>query len=244
MGLQPDARSDTHDSDTQRTTVASPPRPPTVRGLLPTLTVSAVVPFVTYRLLTAYVPSMSEVMRLLIAGVVPAAHSVNGVIRRRSLDIVAIIVLVGIGVSIVATLVGGDPKLLLIRESFVTAALGLLGLSSMLWKRPLMFYIGRQVSAGRDPVLIARFDALWQRPQGPRTFRVMTLVWAVGWLTEFALRVVMVETLTIPTVLAISPFVFGAINLGLFAWMFAYVRRVRRRAMQAASVANGTDLRK
>jgi hypothetical protein len=206
-----------------------------LRGLLPTLTVSAVIPFVTYRLLTAYVPSMSEVMRLMVAGVFPAAHSITGVIRRRSLDIVAVIVLVGIGVSIVATLVGGDPKLLLIRESFVTGALGLLGLSSLLWKRPLMFYIGRQVSAGRDPVLGARFDAIWQRPHGPRTFRVMTLVWAIGWLMEFALRVVMVETLTIPTVLAISPFVFGAINLGLFAWMFAYVRRVRRRAMPAAS---------
>jgi hypothetical protein len=122
---------------------ASPPRPPTLRGLLPTLTVSAVLPFVTYRLLTAYAPS-----------------------------------------------------------------------------------------AGRDPVLVARFDALWQRPHGPRTFRVMTLVWAIGWLAEFALRIVMVETLTIPTALAISPFVFGAINLGLFAWMFAYVRRVRRRAIR------------
>ena len=209
----------------------SPPRPPTLRGLLPTLAVSALLPFATYRLLTAYVPSMSEVMRLMVAGVFPAAHSVLGIILRRSLDIVAVIVIVGISVSIVATFVGGDPKLLLIRESFVTGALGLLGLSSMLWKRPLMFHIGRQMSAGRDPVLVARFDALWQRPHGPRTFRVMTLVWAIGWLTEFALRVVMVETLTIPTVLAISPLVFGAINLGLFAWMFAYVRRVRRRTL-------------
>jgi hypothetical protein len=170
-------------------------------------------------------------MRLMVAGVFPAAHSLAGVIRRRAVDIYFIIVVVGIVVSIVATLVGGDPKLLLIRESFVTGVLGLLGLSSILWKRPLMFYIGRQVSAGRDPVLVARFDALWQRPHGPRTFRVMTLVWAIGWLAEFALRIVMVETLTIPTVLAISPFVFGAINLGLFAWMFAYVRRVRRRTL-------------
>jgi hypothetical protein len=174
---------------------------------------------------------MSEVMRLMVAGVFPAAHSVIGIARRRSLDIVAVIVIVGISVSIVATFVGGDPKLLLIRESFVTGALGLLGLSSMLWKRPLMFHIGRQMSTGRDPVLVARFDALWQRPRGRRTFRVMTLVWAIGWLVEFALRIVMVETLTIPTVLAISPFVFGATNLGLFAWMVTYVHRMRRGAL-------------
>jgi len=57
------------------------------------------LPFVTYRFLTAYVPSMSEVMRLMVAGVFPAAHSVIGIARRRSLDIVAVIVIVGISVS-------------------------------------------------------------------------------------------------------------------------------------------------
>jgi hypothetical protein len=210
-----------------------------LRGLLPMLTVNAVLPFVTYRLLTVYIPSMSEVMRLLVAGMFPTAHSMIGLVRRRSLDIVGIVVIVGIAVSIGATFLSGDPRLLLIRESFVTGALGLLALSSLFWSRPLIFYIGRQMSAGQDPALIARFDALWQRPRGRRTFQVITIVWAIGWLAEFGLRIVMVETLTIATILAVSPFVFTAINLGLFAWMFAYVRRVRRRAMQAVAAERG-----
>jgi hypothetical protein len=185
---------------------------------------------------------MSEIMRLLVAGTFPAAHSVVGLVRRRSLDIVGIIVLAGIAVSIGATFLSGDPKPLLIRESFVTGALGLLALSSFFWERPLIFYIGRQMSAGQDPALIARFDALWQRPHGRRTFRVLTMVWAIGWLAEFGLRIVMVETLTTAAVLAVSPFVFNAINLGLFGGMFAYVRRVRRRAMQAGSAAEHVDI--
>jgi hypothetical protein len=99
---------------------------------------------------------------------------------------------------------------------------------------PLMFYIGRQLSSGGDPKRRRQFDALWdERPRAWRTFRILTLVWAIGWLGEFWLRVAMIEWLTIAQVLAISPVVFNAINVGLLAWTFAYVRRVRSRASTA-----------
>jgi hypothetical protein len=207
----------------------SPP-PPTLRGLLPTLIVSALLPFLTYRILSVQAPWMSEVARLLIAGTFPAAHSVVGIYRRRTLDIVAIMVVAGIAVSIVATFIGGDARLLLIRESFVTGALGIVALSSFAWKRPLLFYIGRQMSSAQDPTRKAQFDALWERPRAARVFRVLTLVWGVVWLLECALRIAMAETLAISTVLAISPIVFTAANLGVFGWMFWYIRRVRRKS--------------
>ena len=54
-------------------------------------------------------------------------------------------------------------------------------------------FIGRQMAAGLGSCFAGR-----------RTFRVITLVWGVGWLTEFA---------------------FTGINVGLFSWMFTYVRR-------------------
>jgi hypothetical protein len=200
---------------------------------LPTFVIAAAFPYITYQLLTNYAPSISKVMALAISASFPAAHSLIGIVRRRSLDIIGIIVVVGIVVSVVATLLGGDPKMLLLRESLVTGALGFIALSSLMWKRPLIFYMARQMSAGQDPALGARFETLWQRPRGRRTFRVMTCVWGTAWIVQFGLRIVMVEMLTIPIVLAVSPFVFTAINVGLFAWTFAYARRVRRRAAQA-----------
>ena len=48
----------------------------------------------------------------------------------------------------------------------------------------------------------------------------MTCAWAIGWLGEFGLRVLMVDTPSIPQVLAISPIVFNGITLGLVAWTF------------------------
>jgi hypothetical protein len=88
-----------------------------------------------------------------------------------------------------------------------------------------------------DRAKIAEFNALWQYPRARHTFRVMTLVWAIGWMSEFALRVVMVWALSIPEVLVISPFVFNGITIGLIAWTIAYVRRQRQRGAEARARA-------
>lgn len=203
--------------------------------MLPSLVVDGLLPFVTYALLTAYVPRLSQVMVLGLSAIFPAVNGLITVVRRRHLDIIGAIVITGIVVGIVATLVGGDAKLLLIRESFVTGALGVVCGTSFLWPRPLMFYIGRQFSVGSDPAKIAEFNTLWQSAGARHTFRVMTAVWAVGWLGEFALRVVMVWTLSVAQVLAMSPFVFNAITFGLIWWTISYGRRRRQRGAQSAA---------
>jgi len=210
---------------------------PSIRGVLPSLVIDGLLPFLTYVLLTSYVPHLSQVIALGLSAIFPTVYGLVTIVRRRHLDIIGAVVLVGIAVGILATLIGGDPKLLLIRESFVTGALGMVCLTSFVWPRPLMFYIGRQFSAGEDPAKIAEFNALWQYPGARHTFRVMTIVWAIGWMSEFALRVVMVWTLSIPEVLAISPFVFNGITIGLIAWSIAYGRRQRQRGAEARAKA-------
>ena len=210
---------------------------PSIRGVVPNLVIDGLLPFLTYELLTSYAPHLSQVIALGLSATFPTVYGLVTIVRQRHLDIIGAIVLVGIAVSILATLVGGDPKLLLIRESFVTGALGILCLTSLVWPRPLMFYIGRQFSVGQDQAKIAEFNTLWQYPRARHTFRVMTLVWAIGWMSEFALRVAMVWTLSIPEVLAISPFVFNGITIGLIAWSIAYGRRQRQRGAEARAKA-------
>jgi hypothetical protein len=200
--------------------------------VLPSLVIDGVLPFLTYVLLTSYAPRVSQVVALGLSATFPTVNGLVAIVRRRHVDIIGAIVLVSIAVSIVAVLVGGDAKLLLIRESFVTGAVGVLCLTSLLWPRPLIFYIGRQFSVGDDPAGITEFNALWQSPRARHTFRVMTIVWAIGWMSEFALRVVMVWTLSIPVVLAISPFVFNGITMSLIAWTLAYGRRQRQRGAE------------
>jgi hypothetical protein len=124
-----------------------------IRGVVPSLVIDGLLRDV---LLTSYVPHVSQVIALGLSATFPTVYGLVTIVRRRHLDIIGALVLVGIVVSIVATLVGGDPKLLLIRESFITGALGMVCLTSLVWPRPLMFYIGRQFSAGEEPAKIPR----------------------------------------------------------------------------------------
>ncbi len=208
---------------------------PSVWSIVPTLVVDGLCPFLAYLLLPRYVSGVSEVVALGIGAIFPAAKGISDAWRRRHVDIIGGIVLVGIAVSIGSLMLSGNPRLFLIRESFVTGAVGLMALTSFAWKRPLLFYIGRQFSTGNNPTAVARFNELWANPEARRVFRVLTAVWAFGWLTEFGLRVLMVLTLSVAQVLALSPFVFNGITFGLIAWTLAYVRRQQHRHQQSAT---------
>ena len=130
-------------------------------------------------------------------------------------------------VSIVAVALGGSTKLLLIRESLLTAAFGIACFGSLALPRPLMFYFGRYFIAGRDQKRIADFNAGWQRPQFRRVNRLITVVWGATSLGEFFIRVVLVYTMPAAAVLVISPIILGGLLIATIVWTFAYVRHVR-----------------
>jgi hypothetical protein len=92
-----------------------------------------------------------------------------------------------------------------------------------------MFYVGRQFTA-HTPEQIVEFNASWQYPAARRLFRMLAIVWGIGWVGEFLLRVLMVSTLSIEQVLAVSPFVFNGIFIALITWNIAYVKRAEARA--------------
>jgi hypothetical protein len=211
-----------------------------LRSIVPTLIVDGLCPFLAYVVLRRFIVGIPEVGALGLGALFPLVRGILELRHRRRVDIIGAIVLVGIGVSIFALIVGGSPKLFLIRESFVTGALGLLALTSFVWPRPLLFYIGRQFSAGSDPAALTQFNGLWFYPAARRMFRLITLVWAVGWLSEFGLRIVMVLTLSVPQVLAISPFIFNGITFGLIAWTLAYARHQRQKGEALRSGGAGT----
>lgn len=81
----------------------------------------------------------------------PLISSLVELIRRHTIDLIAGLVLLGIVVCLVAVLLGGNPRLLLIRESFLTVALGIACLLSLLFPRPLWFYLTGYVFATNDP---------------------------------------------------------------------------------------------
>lgn len=211
------------------------PGDPNRGGLIRSIVLNAAIPLALYFLAKRFVTD-SEFVALAIAAIFPLVGSLVGILRARRLDLFGVLALLGIGISMIGIALGGDPKILLIRESFLTAGLGIACFASFIvMPRPLMFYFGRQFSAAGDPAKTAAFDALWEIPGARRVFNRMTLVWGAMYTGEFLLRVVMVSILPIPVVLAASPVIFGGITIATIAWTIAYARRSQREGEERAA---------
>jgi hypothetical protein len=205
-----------------------------IRGMLFSLALNVAIPLLLYNICKNQYHT-SEVVALSVAAIFPICDSIFEAVLRHQLDLIAIISLLGSATGIVGVLLGGDAKLLLIRESFFTGALGLACFISFLLPRPLMFYFGRQMMAGRDAAKIATFNEKWKLPHVRFVHRLITFVWGCAFIGEFLVRVVLVYTLSPALVLIFAPIITTAIVVGTILWTFSYVRYVRRQAGVAGS---------
>lgn len=203
-----------------------------LRGLGPSLFLSVLCTVIVYALLSPHFPS-SSLLPLLAASCCPIFGNAVSLIRSHHVDIFGILVLVGIVVSIVGVLLGGGSQLLLIRESFVTGALGLAFLVSSLFPKSLGYYFAKQFLTGNDPDKSSGFKALWQYPSFRRGIQGGTLFWGVLLLLEFIIRVVLVLVLPILLVLTVAPIVFNIlIVVGIIVsaiWVRSIIRHINKK---------------
>jgi hypothetical protein len=216
-------------SQTRLASTQKASRKETIQSLASSIVINAVLPFLIYWALKKYT-STSDFLALVASGVPSLIDSIIGVIRRKRIDLLSGIVLSGIAISLITIALGGSPKVYLIRESFFTAAFGLVYLVSLLFPRPLAFYFSRYFATGNHPENISWFNSLWQRPQFRHVMRVITVVWGIGFLLEAAIRTYLVIVLSTEQFLIISPFVFYGILGALMVWMFLYSRKGRKKA--------------
>ena len=200
-----------------------------VRGLLPSILVNGVLVFVIY-LLVKHFTSASDILALVISAIPAMIFTVVGLIRQRQVDVFGAFALITIAFSILLTFMTGDPKLFQIRESLLTVLFGLICLVSLLFPRPIWFYIIRYFTAGNKPDQIAVFNTAWQYPLFRTYIRNVTIFWGLIYVVEFPIRLVLVYTLPIAQFLAISPIIFYGITIAAIAFTLAYGRRVRQRA--------------
>jgi hypothetical protein len=193
-----------------------------------------VVPLTVYYVVRHHVSS--DQRALIIAGFFPAAWIVFQWIRGRvggrgnSLDPIGAIVLFGfvVGVS-VSELLHGNAFVLKVRDSAFTVTFGVACLISLLAKRPMMFHIGKAMSAGDDPRRQAAYDELWDIDQAKRVFRIITVVWAIGLIVEASLRIVLAALLSTGVFLAVSPVIAFVSFGGLGVFTGVYSARSRKR---------------
>jgi hypothetical protein len=199
---------------------------PSIRDMLPSIIGGAVVPLGVYYGVRKHVHS--DATALIIAGIFPAAWVILQFIRQRRIDPIGAVVLIGFAVGVItSTALGGNAYVLKARDSAFTAAFGIACLVSVFFKRPVIFYVGRFLSAGTDPERVAAYDALHDLPTGQRTFRVLTLVWGMGLLAEAVTRLVLAAFLSTGVFLAVSPIISAVCIGGMFAFTVWYSNRAR-----------------
>jgi hypothetical protein len=202
-------------------------------SLLPSLVIDALLPYLIYIILS---PHTSELNALIASSIPPVISNIVSLIRARKIDAIGIIVFLGIVVSIVAIFLGGDPRLLLVRESLVTGVLGVACLVSLLLPKPLMFYISLHFAPKN-----ANFYELWQYPTFRRFLNIVTIAWGVFFLAEFLLKVLLVYTLPIAVSVGVTPVVFYALLVVMILWTTRYGGTLQRQRQSQPS-AQAADL--
>jgi hypothetical protein len=204
------------------------PGAPSLRAMAPSTIFGAVIPLGVYYTVRPHVGG--DAPALAIAGAFPAAWVVVEWVRKRHLDAIGSITLFGFLAGIAASyLLGGNAFVLKVRDSAFTALFGVVCLASLTLHRPLMFHLGKALSAGDDDDRRAAYDALFELPTARRTFQIITTVWGVGLLLEATLRIVLAVLLPTGEFLAVSPVLGGLFFGGLFVFTVRYSKIARAR---------------
>ncbi|AOY90922.1 hypothetical protein BKK79_03150 [Cupriavidus sp. USMAA2-4] len=185
------------------------------------------LPWLAYRLA---LPHWGMAGALYASAVPPVAWSAMEFARTRRVDAVSAVVLLGIGLSLAAMMLGGSPRLLLLRESLVSGVVGIVFLLSLGCRRTLVFYLARATFARESADGHVRFESLWQERASLRVaLRQITLVWGLGLTGENLLRAWLAWHWPIERYLVLSPLIGYALYGGLIAWTLWCRERMRRR---------------
>ncbi|HZE38237.1 MAG TPA: VC0807 family protein [Stackebrandtia sp.] len=180
----------------------------------------------------------SDQTAYLLASIGPLLGMLVTWLRSRTLSAASVIILIFNLLSAAATVIGGaDSRLLIVKDSVVTAGFGLVCLVSLLLPKPLMFHFGLRFATDGSRDGIAYWNSLWQFPAFRRTNYLITVMWGVGFLFEAAIRIAAAYTMAFHTAYIVSqvlPFVVLALLIGATMWMGV---RSRRRGEERARLA-------
>jgi intracellular septation protein A len=201
----------------------------TWRTLLTTLIFDISGPLVTYRILHA--AGASDVVALIASGVPPALGVGIAAKRHRRLDVIGALVLLGVVIGTSLGLLTDDARLVLLEGAVPTLLFSLVCLLSVLLRRPLMFVLLRAV-AGTRGITAAELRELGRDSAVRNDFRVITLVWGVGFLVESLLKATVVLSSSTGLALTVSKVVAYPVAGVLLLWTGWYLRRARRRRLR------------
>ena len=202
------------------------------RGLARSLVIDLAMPWIAVQLLQR-VWGVPTVPAFAVAAIFPATSILLSWVRHRRPEYIGIGVLVTILSGIAVALLTNDVRFAVLKGAPALALFGLACLLSLRRERPLMFFVGRQFTAGDDEARAQAWTARLQNSGFRRAMRLLTLGWGLAALVEATLGIAAAFLLSPGIALVVEPMLGIAAVAALLTWTTAYARR---RAPAAAAV--------
>lgn len=177
-------------------------------SLLKTLAIEIAVPTAVYYGLHAL--GASVFLSLALSGLVPLGRTLYQFAKDRTINGLALVVLVTNVVGMLLTFVSGDARMMIAKDSIGSGITGLVILASAFTATPIMAKTMRPfLTQGK-----AAKEAAWERLSGTPEFdaivRHTSFIWGIGFALESAARVVGAFVLPVETMVWLSSVIFAS----------------------------------
>ena len=170
---------------------------------------------------------IGPVHALILSSLPPIVWTLARSAYSRKADAVSILVILGIFLSLVAFIGGGSVRFVQLRQNLVVGLIGLIFLSSIVFRRPLILPLARATILRSDFADARMLDELEAKQEFRRDMTMLTAVWGVGLLVETVAACILLYCMPIQEFLIVNPVVvYGAMG-GLMLWSLWSVKRWR-----------------
>ncbi|WP_234430635.1 VC0807 family protein [Streptomyces sp. NRRL F-4489] len=170
---------------------------------------------------------LGEWLAMAVGGALLLPWIVYGIVRQRRLEAMAVFTLSLVVVGTVLTLVTGSPRVLMIRDSWLTAAIGLWIVGTLFTRRPFIMTASRGIVIAKvGEAGLASWEAKWDaEPAFRHHLRLVSAVWGGVFLLDALLRVVLAYTIPVDSFPLVSTVLWLALLGGLLTWHNWYLTR-------------------
>ncbi|WP_367127732.1 VC0807 family protein [Saccharothrix sp. HUAS TT1] len=186
------------------------------------------LPLVAYYAL--HLLGASDWVALLAATATATGRLVWVALRTRQVTWFAAVMMMVFGLGLALGFLSGDPRFLLVKDSFGTAGAGLVHLISLAGARPFAL---AAVQTWK-PAQAAEFGELYRTvPETRRLFRLSGLVWGVGLIAEAVLRLPVIYLVPVDVAVGLSALMMAVFVAAILTWNLLHIARVRTRSPHA-----------
>ncbi|MFD7663591.1 VC0807 family protein [Streptomyces sp. NPDC059788] len=186
---------------------------------------------------------VNQYLALLAGALIPAAGAVRGIVAERRIGGLQIFMLGTMGLTVAMSFVTGSPRMLLVRNGWGMAAIGVWMLCTLLSRRPFLYEATRiVVDEDKQRALAANWD---RYPAFRRMLWICSAFWGVACLVDSTVRVALAMTLPVDLVPVLDDVLLGVTVLAILAFQRcfgrAYLRRngLRSRGLDITPVTAG-----